>query len=114
MYAKFSKFKFLLVSISFLSYMMTRKGIMVDLAKVAAVCYWTKPTSPTEIQSFVGLKGYYRCFVKGFSSIAAILNKLTQKKISCGSMHVRRAIKTQGFMDFSSYLNFTKGQHRFY
>ena len=60
LYAKFSKCKFWLDSISFLSHMMTKEGIMVDLAKVIAVHDWARPTSPTEIQSFISLAGYYR------------------------------------------------------
>jgi len=38
-----------------------------------------RPSSATEIQSFLGLAGYYRRFVEGFSYIASPLTKLTQK-----------------------------------
>ncbi|PKU78226.1 RNA-directed DNA polymerase [Dendrobium catenatum] len=40
-----------------------------------------EPTTVTEIQSFLGLAGYYRRFVEGFSKIAAPLSRLTQKAI---------------------------------
>ena len=42
---------------------------------------WPRPTSPTDIRSFLGLAGYYRRFVEGFSSIASLLTRLTQKNV---------------------------------
>jgi hypothetical protein len=42
----------------------------VDPEKVTAVANWKRLTSITEIQSFLGLVGYYRRFIKGFSKIA--------------------------------------------
>ena len=46
-----------------------------------AVKQWPRPTSPTDIRSFLSLTGCYRRFVEGFSSIASPLTKLTQKKV---------------------------------
>ncbi|GJV72042.1 putative reverse transcriptase domain-containing protein [Tanacetum coccineum] len=40
---------------------------------------WPAPTSPTEVRQFMGLAGYYRRFIDGFSMIAKPLTKLTQK-----------------------------------
>ncbi|GJR14262.1 putative reverse transcriptase domain-containing protein [Tanacetum coccineum] len=39
----------------------------------------TSPTTPTEVCQFLGLAGYYRRFIEGFSKIAKPLTKLTQK-----------------------------------
>ncbi|XP_070014291.1 uncharacterized protein [Nicotiana sylvestris] len=55
------------------------KGIQVDPKKIEAVQSWSKPSLAAEIHSFLGLAGYYRRFVQGFSSIASPLTKLTQK-----------------------------------
>ncbi|KAL5556030.1 hypothetical protein UlMin_038266 [Ulmus minor] len=52
---------------------------MVDPVKIEAVSKWSAPTSVTEIRSFLGLAGYYRRFVEGFSSLAAPLTALTKK-----------------------------------
>nr|GEX40676.1 hypothetical protein [Tanacetum cinerariifolium] len=43
--------------------------------------YWTSPKSPTEIRQFLGLAGYYRRFIEGFSKIVKPMTKLTQKKV---------------------------------
>ena len=48
--------------------------------KTEAVKNWPKPLTPTDIRSFLGLVGYYRSFVEGFSSITTSLTALTNKK----------------------------------
>ncbi|GJY57310.1 putative reverse transcriptase domain-containing protein [Tanacetum coccineum] len=57
------------------------KGIHVDPAKIKSIKDWASPKSPTEIRQFLGLAGYYRRFIKGFSKIAKPMTKLTQKKV---------------------------------
>ncbi|XP_070006767.1 uncharacterized protein [Nicotiana sylvestris] len=54
-------------------------GIKVDLKKIEAVQSCPRPSSTTDFWSFLGLVGYYRRFIEGFSSIAALMTKLTQK-----------------------------------
>ncbi|GJZ13631.1 putative reverse transcriptase domain-containing protein [Tanacetum coccineum] len=51
----------------------------VDPAKIEAVKNWTCPTTPTKIRQFLGLAGYYRRFIEGFSKIGKSLTELTQK-----------------------------------
>ena len=41
---------------------------------------WSKPLTPIDIRSFLGLAGYYFRFVKGLSSIVSLLRALTNKK----------------------------------
>nr|GFC15804.1 putative reverse transcriptase domain-containing protein [Tanacetum cinerariifolium] len=55
------------------------QGIHVDPAKIEAVKNWTSPTTPTKVRQFLGLAGYYRIFIEGFSKITKPLSKLTQK-----------------------------------
>ncbi|XP_070001756.1 uncharacterized protein [Nicotiana sylvestris] len=54
---------------------------MVDPQKIAAVKNWPRPTTPTEIRSFLDLVWYYRRFVEGFSTLVSPLTKLTQKAV---------------------------------
>ncbi|KAL5542579.1 hypothetical protein UlMin_010289 [Ulmus minor] len=65
--------------IQFLGHVISKDGISVDPAKIEAVSQWSAPTSITEIRSFLGLAGYYRRFVEGFSTLAAPLTALTKK-----------------------------------
>ncbi|CAL2244317.1 unnamed protein product [Prunus armeniaca] len=81
LYAKFSKCQFWLDRVDFLGHVISAEGIYVDPRKVEAVVNWVQPTSVTEIRSFLGLAGYYRRFVEGFSSIAAPLTRLTRKDV---------------------------------
>nr|GFB53600.1 retrotransposable element Tf2 [Tanacetum cinerariifolium] len=57
------------------------EGIHVNPAKIESIKDWVSPKLPTEIRQFLGLAGYYRRFIEGFSKIAKPMNKLTQKKI---------------------------------
>ncbi|XP_042460894.1 uncharacterized protein LOC122044835 [Zingiber officinale] len=81
LYAKFSKCAFWLSSVGFLGHVISSKGILVDPQKIEAVDRWEQPKSVQEIRSFLGLAGYYRRFVEGFSSIAAPLTRLTRKGV---------------------------------
>ncbi|GJW55928.1 hypothetical protein Tco_0100013 [Tanacetum coccineum] len=57
------------------------KGIYVDPAKIESIKDWASPKNPTEIRQFLGLAGYYRRFIEGFSKIAKSMTKLTQKNM---------------------------------
>nr|GFC51292.1 putative reverse transcriptase domain-containing protein [Tanacetum cinerariifolium] len=57
------------------------EGIHVDPTKIESIKDWVSPKSPIEIRQFLGLAGYNRIFIEGFSKIAKPMTKLTQKKI---------------------------------
>ncbi|WRX25692.1 Reverse transcriptase domain - like 10 [Theobroma cacao] len=79
LYVKFSKCEFWLGSIAFLGHVVSKDGVQVDPKKVEVVENWPRPTSVTEIRSFLGLASDYRRFVKDFSKIVTPLIKLTCK-----------------------------------
>ncbi|GJZ67516.1 putative reverse transcriptase domain-containing protein [Tanacetum coccineum] len=79
LFAKFSKCDFWLESVQFLGHVINNKGVHVDPAKVEAIRNWSAPTTPKEVRQFLGLAGYYRRFIEGFSLISKPLTKLTEK-----------------------------------
>ncbi|GJX20257.1 putative reverse transcriptase domain-containing protein [Tanacetum coccineum] len=79
LYAKFSKCEFWINTVKFLRHVIDNNGIHVDPAKIEAVKNWASPTTPSEIRQFLGLAGYYRRFIEGFSKIAKHMTELTQK-----------------------------------
>ncbi|GKA91388.1 putative reverse transcriptase domain-containing protein [Tanacetum coccineum] len=81
LYAKFSKCEFWIPKVQFLGHVIDSQGIHVDPAKIESVKDWASPKSATEIRQFLGLAGYYRRFIEGFSKIAKPMTKLTQKKV---------------------------------
>jgi hypothetical protein len=55
----------------------------VDLSKVQDVLSWNAPTSVSDIQSFLGLAGYYRRFIEGFSKISKPMTELLEWTLAC-------------------------------
>jgi len=79
LFTKLSKCEFWLKEVSFLSHVISGNGVAVDPSKVEAVSQWGTPKSVIEIRSFLGLAGYYRRFIEGFSKLALPLTRLTCK-----------------------------------
>ncbi|GKA44894.1 putative reverse transcriptase domain-containing protein [Tanacetum coccineum] len=80
LYAKFSKCKFWIPKVQFLGHVIDRRGIHVEPDKIDSIKDWASPKSLTEICQFLGLTGYYRRFIEGFSKIAKC--KLPYKRFS--------------------------------
>jgi hypothetical protein len=76
--AKLSKSALCQTEVEFLGHYVGRDGLRVMEDKIEAVRDWPVPTTMRELRAFLGLAGYYRRFVKGFSEIALSLTELTR------------------------------------
>jgi hypothetical protein len=65
--------------VDFLGHVISKGGISVDPSKVRDVLSWNAPTSVNDIRCFLGLAGYYRRFIKGFSKISKPMTELLEK-----------------------------------
>ncbi len=63
----------------YLGFQVGRGIVKPQEKKVAAILSVPRPSTKTQVRAFLGLAGYYRCFIPNFSSLAAPLTDLTRK-----------------------------------
>ncbi|GJW03126.1 hypothetical protein Tco_1561982 [Tanacetum coccineum] len=81
----------------FLGHVIDSQGIHVDLQNLGIRKDWASPKSATEIRQFLGLAGYYRRFIEGFSKIADIcLIEKELKRTKRSNKSVKKQTKKTG------------------
>lgn len=75
----FKKCKFLHKKIEFLGHIIQNGQLFPSPQKTAAVLNYPEPKNQKDVQSFLGLAGYFRKFIQNFSIIARPLSNLLKK-----------------------------------
>ncbi|GFS85473.1 retrovirus-related Pol polyprotein from transposon 17.6 [Trichonephila clavipes] len=76
---KFKKCQFLLRKVEFLGHVVENGTIRPSIAKTETVKKFPVPTTVKQVQSFLGLTGYFRKFIPAYSQIAKPLSDPTRK-----------------------------------
>ncbi len=71
LFANLKKCHFHKDEVRFLGYVVLAQGAQIEEEKIKAVKNWPEPRSVRDIQVFIGFANFYRCFIQGFSRIAA-------------------------------------------
>lgn len=76
------KCKFFQTSVRYLGHIVSEKGVETDPEKITTIKSWPIPTNLKELRSFLGFAGYYRRFIRDYSTISKPLNDLTRGYLS--------------------------------
>ena len=68
--------------VAYLGHLVSGNGVEVDPEKIRVVKEFPRPTTKTQVRSFLGLACYYRRFIENFAKIALPLHKLMGEKRS--------------------------------
>ena len=94
LFANFKKCHFCSDHVVFLGFVVSRNGLQVDEEKVKAIQEWPTPTTMTQVRSFLGLAGFYRRFVRDFSTLAAPLPSSPRRMFHlCGERRKKRPLQ---------------------
>jgi len=104
----FDKCQFFKSSVKFLGHIISVNGISKDPEKIQAIQDFPRPSSPKDVQSFIGLLNFYNKFSEKFSQLSVPLTELTkkQKKWTWESKHEESFIKLKQEFSKQIYLSY--------
>jgi hypothetical protein len=79
LYLNLSKCQFYLKEVSYLGYIVSSAGLIMDPAKIKAILDWPSPVTKTQLKSFLGFTNFYRKFIASYSVLCLPLNRLLKK-----------------------------------
>ena len=80
LYEKDSKCDLGMKKFLYLGHIISAEGIHMDPEKICAIVEWPSPVNLTQLRGFLGLCGFYRIFVDGYSKNTTPLTDLMRKK----------------------------------
>ena len=79
--------------VNYLGHVVSADGVAIDPDKIKAMLDWPVPRTLKALRVYLGLTGYYRKFIKGYSTIAAPLTALTKKDAFFGMTQLKGHLK---------------------
>ena len=76
LFAKLSKCDFYKDRIHYLGHIISDEGISIDPENIEAIMNWPTRRHVADVRSFMGLVGYYRRFIEGFSKVVHPITSL--------------------------------------
>ena len=76
----------------YLGHIVSHEGVKVDPNRIKSIKEWKIPTTLKHLQGFLGLKGYYRKFVKNYGRIAVPLTTLLKKDAFSWTLEATKAL----------------------
>lgn len=75
---------FLKTSVEYLGHVISDKGVEPDLSRIESMLNWPSLSSVKHLHGFLGLTGFYHCFIKRYASISFALTKLLKEDALSG------------------------------